>query len=424
MKKKILVAGLLSVLFLTACNIESEDGANNEGNRLQVTASFYPMYEFATQVAGDQADVEMILSSNQDAHSFEPSAQDVAKVSESDVFVYSSDEMEFWVPGMLETVENDELIVARAIDGMNEVIEEDHDHSHEGDDHNHEDEHSHDEEAHDHDDEHSHGDEGHDHEEEHGSEPEDIIGISGHYHTGDTASLQANVDGDQEITWVVNEDGEETETSLPASEPFEYSLDSGSVSVYYIADGEESDSVSLHVDDHDDTDPHIWLDLVYAEYQVNEIRDAFIEADPDNEESYNQNAENFVGELQELNAEYNEAFEGAENRNFVVQHEAFSYLANRYDLNQVSIGGLSTQVEPSPSRIVEVGNLVEEYDVPVIYYQEGSDSAVAQTVANETGTETAVLYDLEILSSHIEEQGLGYIEVMRQNLEQLKLSIR
>lgn len=405
MKKKVLTASLLSVLALSACDAGTQsDSASGKDDKLQVTTSFYPVYEFASQVAGDRADVDMILSSNQDAHSFEPSAQDIAKVNDSDVFVYSSDEMEFWAQDMLDTIENDDLVVAKTIDGVNEMIEEDHSHNDDLD-HDHEEDHDHD----------------HDHEEE--NESNDIIGVAGHYHSGDNTSLKANIEGDQEITWVVVEEGEKIEAKQPASEPFEYTLNHGSVSVYFVADGEESDAVSLHVDDHEDTDPHIWLDLVYAQYQVNEIRDAFIEADPEGEEIYKQNAEDFVKQLKQLHAEYEEAFEGAENRNFVVQHEAFNYLANRYNLNQISIGGLSTQVEPSPSRLVEVGNLVEEYEVPVIYYQSGADSAVAQTVANETGTEIAVLYDLEILSKEMEDQDLGYLDAMRQNLEQLKRSI-
>ena len=81
-------------------------------------------------------------------------------------------------------------------------------------------------------------------------------------------------------------------------------------------------------------------------------------------------------------------------------------------------------MEPSPARIAEVGDLVEEYQVPVIYYQEGADSSAAQTVADETGTDIAELYDLEILSDEMQAENLSYLDVMERNLEQLKLSIQ
>ena len=557
MKKKILRMStyLVTASLLAACSPggqENQSGqdqaqADQDQDQLQVTASFFPVYEFAREVAGDRAQVDMILSSNQDAHSFEPSPQDIAQVDQSDVFVYSSDEMEFWAGDLLEAVENEDLVVAKAIDGMDgdlasghdhEHDEDDHDHEHDEDDHDHdhgaesddfiglaghyhtgdtaglqanvdtdqdvtwfveqdgqvieeetlahdetfeysledtvevyyqvdgeesdrvelhvdnhggdghdhdhdEDDHDHDEDEHDHDeDDHDHDEDGHDHDEDdhdhdedghdhdddhdhdHDEESDDFIGLAGHYHTGDTASLQANTESDQDVTWFVEQDGQVIEEeTLAHDEAFEHTLED-SVEVYYQVDGEESDRVELHVDDHEDLDPHIWLDPVYAQDQVNAIRDAFIEADPEGEDVYTQNAADFNKQLEELHQEYSQAFENAENRNFVVQHEAFGYLANRYDLNQVSIGGLSTEVEPSPARIAEVGDLVEEYQVPVIYYQEGADSSAAQTVADETGTDIAELYDLEILSDEMQAENLSYLDVMERNLEQLKLSIQ
>ena len=542
---------LVTASLLAACSPggqEDQTGqdqaqADQDQDQLQVTASFFPVYEFARQVAGDRAQVDMILSSNQDAHSFEPSPQDIAQVDQSDVFVYSSDEMEFWAEDLLEAVENEDLVVAKAIDGMDgdlasghdhEHDEDDHDHEHDEDDHDHdhgaesddfiglaghyhtgdtaglqanvdtdqdvtwfveqdgqvieeetlahdetfeysiedtvevyyqvdgeesdrvelhvdnhggdghdhdhdEDDHDHDEDGHDHDeddhdhdedehdhdeDDHDHDDHDHDHDDDQDEESNDFIGLAGHYHTGDTASLQANTESDQDVTWFVEQDGQVIEEeTLAHDEAFEHTLED-SVEVYYQVDGEESDRVELHVDDHEDLDPHIWLDPVYAQDQVNAIRDAFIEADPEGEEVYTQNAADFNKQLEELHQEYSQTFENAENRNFVVQHEAFGYLANRYDLNQVSIGGLSTEVEPSPARIAEVGDLVEEYQVPVIYYQEGADSSAAQTVADETGTDIAELYDLEILSDEMQAENLSYLDVMERNLEQLKLSIQ
>ena len=544
---------LVTASLLAACSPggqENQSGqdqaqADQDQDQLQVTASFFPVYEFAREVAGDRAQVDMILSSNQDAHSFEPSPQDIAQVDQSDVFVYSSDEMEFWAGDLLEAVENEDLVVAKAIDGMDgdlasghdhEHDEDDHDHEHDEDDHDHdhgaesddfiglaghyhtgdtaglqanvdtdqdvtwfveqdgqvieeetlahdeafehtledsvevyyqvdgeesdrvelhvdnhggdghdhdhdEDDHDHDEDDHDHDeDDHDHDEDGHDHDEDdhdhdeddhdhdhdddQDEESNDFIGLAGHYHTGDTASLQANTESDQDVTWFVEQDGQVIEEeTLAHDEAFEHTLED-SVEVYYQVDGEESDRVELHVDDHEDLDPHIWLDPVYAQDQVNAIRDAFIEADPEGEEVYTQNAADFNKQLEELHQEYSQTFENAENRNFVVQHEAFGYLANRYDLNQVSIGGLSTEVEPSPARIAEVGDLVEEYQVPVIYYQEGADSSAAQTVADETGTDIAELYDLEILSDEMQAENLSYLDVMERNLDQLKLSIQ
>lgn len=416
---KYCISGVLG-LTLVACGTSEQDNGETASTLettgdepIEVMTTFYPMYEFAREVGGDRANVQMMLDAGEDAHTFEPSAQDVAKVSEADVFVYSSEEMEFWVPSLLESLENPNLTVTRAADGID--LHEHHDH--EEDVHVHgEDEHHHDHEEHDH----AHG--------EVAQGESGIVGVQGHYHTGDTATLKYEnkaVDA-HELHWKVTINGDVVdEVTTTSDESFEYTVteDGATIDVeVHDATGEHvaEEKIQLHVDDHEAVDPHTWLDLVYAQEQVDVIKDAFIEADPAGEDIYEQNAQDFKAQLQALHEEYEEALKDAEHRNFVVQHEAFGHFAQRYNLNQIAIGGLSTEVEPSPSRIAEVGRIVEEYDVPVIYYQQGADSSIAQTVAEETGTEVAQLFDLEVLS----DQADSYLDAMKQNLEQLKLSIR
>ncbi|SDC24400.1 zinc transport system substrate-binding protein [Pelagirhabdus alkalitolerans] len=530
-KQKIVIAMLamfVSGILLSACNQE-DIGETDAGDdaEIDVVTSFYPMYEFTQQIAGERANVSLMVSGGDDAHHYEPSAQDVAEVNDADVFVYSSEEMEFWAESLLDTVENDDLIVARAADGMDVFDsdhydeEDEHDHEYESedsviisgenhhyhtgemieltadlesdveyddwhwytrddsdsewemvsgqgsntfsyeagnhdfevkaalydDDHdvyaesepfeididNHDDDHDHDDDGHDREDEddHSHEDNGHDHE----SDTIELSGLSEHYHSGDVVSLEAILHSDVEYDdwhWYKRYDHNDEWEMISGQDShyfdYETSRESFEVkAVLYDDDHEayaESEAVQVEIDDHDDTDPHIWLDPIYAQEQVNTIRDALIEADPDGEDIYTENAEEFNTELQELHEEYEAAFEGAENRTFVVQHQAFGYIENRYDLEQISIGGLSTEVEPSPSRIAEIGDLVEETGAPVIYYQSGANSDIAQTVATETGTETAVLHDLESLPEELAEGDLGYIDVMRDNLEALQLSIQ
>lgn len=506
--------GLISVATLAGCN--QEDGESGSAEQLSVVTSFYPMYEFTKHVAGDRADVSLMVSSGQDAHHYEPSARDVAKVNEADVFVYSSEEMEHWVSSLLNTVENEDLIIARTADGAGSTDSHDHDHGdgvggesnaaesltikgvaghyHTGDnielsaeldkavdmEHWHwytrespaeeweavsgqggstfeleaagesfevravlfDDDHSEyaqsepveiiiddhgqsaDEEA------------GHNHEEK-SDEAAGVLTISGladHYHTGDTVTLSAEAKEEIEYDhwhWYTRESVEDEWQVVPDQETdlFEYKAKNGRFEVKAVLlDDEhgsyaESESVSVIIDDHENEDPHIWLDLVLAQEQVNVVRDALIEADPEGKSVYEENAKAFNEELQALHEEYETVLEGAENRIFVVQHQAFGYIAERYNLEQISIGGLSTEVEPSPSRIAEIGDLVEQYNVPVIYYQQGANSAIAETVAKETGTETAVLHDLEVLSEELKSQDLGYVDAMRVNLEALQLSI-
>ncbi|PAD90960.1 metal ABC transporter solute-binding protein, Zn/Mn family [Shouchella clausii] len=510
---------------LIGCSQNEEE--NTASEKLSVVTSFYPMYEFAQQVAGDRADVSLMVSAGEDAHHYEPSAQDVAAVNEAEVFVYSSEEMEHWVSSLLNTVENDDLVIARTADGVDLVDTSGSGHAHNHDQHGDEEkqeaagtiniqgvadhyhtgnmieltaeldaevdydhwhwytrenaddewvtvpnqggpefnyealgesfevravlfDENHNEYAEsdpieividDHD--HGHGqEEEHEHDEEHGQHHEhgsdsaiEIVGLADHYHTGDVVTLVAQLEEEVDYDhwhWYtrMSEDDEWEAVSGQGTDHFEYKTTGESFEVRAVLFDDdhntyaESEPVSVIIDDHESHDPHIWLDPVLAQEQVNVIRDALIEADPDGQAIYEENAEAFNKELQALHEDFQAALEDAESRVFVVQHQAFGYLAQRYQLEQVAIGGLSTEVEPSPSRIAEIGKLVEEHNVPVIYYQQGANSAIAETVATETGTETAVLYDLEVLSEELQAEDLGYVDAMRQNLEALQLSIQ
>mgnify|MGYP004574538987 FL=1 len=142
---------LAYALTLGGCTARTE-GADD--GRLRVVTTLFPYYDFARAVAGDRAEVMLLLAPGREAHSFEPTPLDAATISRADVFIYNGGEGEVWVDDMLEAVGRDIGTVLRMMDfvdareeefseGMQGADEHDHDH----DDH---DEHGHDE--HDHDD--------------------------------------------------------------------------------------------------------------------------------------------------------------------------------------------------------------------------------------------------------------------------------
>lgn len=508
MKRKWMTTAAVSLLtaaVLSACS--QTDEGNSPNKDISIVTSFYPMYEFTKQVAGNRADVSIMVSAGQDAHHYEPSAKDVASVSKADVFVYSSEEMEHWAGSLLDTIENKDLVIARTADGLDANIETNQEnqetdkeiaiiglseHYHTGDviklrarakntnsdgwkwftrekedgewkvvpkqegptfeiqapkesfelqarlyDES-QDEYEESESIEiliDNHDGSTHSKEHKDQQHQENSKQIEIIGLAGHYHTGDVVTLMGRFEEEpKNSTWKwfmrSNPESEWTVVKGQESNRFEYNTTGESFdlrSVLYDEDNKviaESDPVSVVIDDHENQDPHIWLDPVYAQAQVDVIRDALIEADPKGRATYEKNAQSFKDKLQALHKDYEVALQDAGNRKFVVQHEAFGYLAKRYHLEQIAIGGLSTEVEPSPSRITEIKQLVSKYKVPVIYYQQGESSAIAKTVAGETNTKTAVLYDLEVLTKDLQDEKLDYIEAMRKNLENLQLSIR
>lgn len=141
MKKGLLVlATVAAVALLAACG-KQQDQDTAKNDKLQVMTTFYPMYEFTKEVVGDKGDVELLIPAGTEPHDYEPSAKDLAKIAESDVFVYNSPELETWVDNLTDTVDDKKTTVIEAsknislMEGSEEEGEEEHDHSHELDPH-------------------------------------------------------------------------------------------------------------------------------------------------------------------------------------------------------------------------------------------------------------------------------------------------
>ncbi|HEM2811823.1 TPA: zinc ABC transporter substrate-binding protein AdcA [Streptococcus suis] len=136
MKKVGLLLLSVSALLLGACgnSTASEDG------KLNIVTTFYPVYEFTKQVAGDEANVDLLVKAGTEVHGYEPSAKDIARIQEADAFVYENENMETWVHDVEKSLDTTKVNVISATEGMlllpgGEEEHEGHDHSGEGHSH-------------------------------------------------------------------------------------------------------------------------------------------------------------------------------------------------------------------------------------------------------------------------------------------------
>ncbi|MDA2810100.1 zinc ABC transporter substrate-binding protein [Nocardiopsis sp. RSe5-2] len=170
--------------------------------------------------------------------------------------------------------------------------------------------------------------------------------------------------------------------------------------------------------EHGELDPHMWLDTGRMAETADGLADRLAEADPDGADAYRANAEKIRGELEEIGGEYDDGLAECDSRELVVNHSAFGYLADAHDLEQIGISGLDPETEPSPARIAEVADLVKEHDVTTVFTETLVSPAVAETIADEAGAQTAVLDPIEGITD--DSPGDDYPSVMRANLETLR----
>jgi zinc transport system substrate-binding protein len=171
-------------------------------------------------------------------------------------------------------------------------------------------------------------------------------------------------------------------------------------------------------------DPHIWLDPVLAVKQVQNIRDGLDKIDPENAAYYNQNAQNFIGQLNKLDIAFrgNLTSSNCAKRDFIPFHLAFAYFAKRYGLNVHPIHeGLTPNGEVLPQKLVEVVNLAKNLGLKVIYSEDLIDPRSAQAIAEQIpGAKVMVLSPIEGVNATEQKVGVTYLDKMYQDLAELK----
>jgi zinc transport system substrate-binding protein len=297
----------------TAATLSTEQVGND---KLEVIASFFPLYDFARHVGGDRAQVSSLIPTGIEPHDWEPTAQNIVALQNADMFIFNGA----------------------------------------------------------------------------GFEGEWITQIESNLKVDTSTGIQLLPGGESEA-----HPGEQL--------------------------GQEDIIAATAA-----ADPHIWLDPVLAKHQVEVIRDAFIQLDPENSSYYRDNAARYISELESLDAIIKSELLSfnCSLKDFIAFHDAFGYFANRYNLTQHSIQGISPEGgEILPQRIIQIRDLATQLGIDTIYSEELVDPRLATVVANEIPNGNVLtLSPIEGVEQEELDQGIGYVEKMRENIENLKVGLK
>lgn len=299
-----ILVGLVSGVIWYA-NLNSKSGGDG---KLQVTATYYPLQDFAQQVGGDRVNVTNITPAGAEPHDYEVPPRDLAEAYDSDVFIYNGAGLEPWAEHFVEDYQHLAINTSSAATLLD------------ADGHQHED-----------------GD--------------------GHDHSG-----------------------------------------------------------QLY-------DPHFWLNPVLAAKMVDAIAAGLAKADGPGAEYYQQNAADYKAKLAELDQQFAQGLETCQQRTVVTSHNAFRYMAKQYNLDVESIAGLSPDAEPSAAKLAELTKLVRAKDISYIFFEQLTSPKLAQTLASETGTKTAVFDPIEGMTQQDQDSGRDYISAQQQNLQALRTAL-
>jgi len=308
MKKIFLLLAAMMLLALPACA------------ELDIIATNFPLYDFARQVAGDAAQVRMLIAPGTEVHAYDPTPKDMIAVQECDMLLYVGGSSEGWVDSLLDAVSDGPQIL-RLMDCV-EGIEDHNDHDHGSDEHAH------------HDEEHDHG----------------LIRF----------------------------------------------------------------------------DEHIWTSPVNAMAMVQMICDGLCAADPANEALYRTNAEAYIGQIAELDAQFRTLADPAQKRPLVFADRfPLAYFAQEYGFDVIAaVNGCSTESEPSAQQLQMIIDTVRQQGIPCVYIIEMSTGRVAQTVQAETGCEIAQMHSCQNVTKDEMNAGETYVSLMQKNLAALEAGLK
>lgn len=173
----------------------------------------------------------------------------------------------------------------------------------------------------------------------------------------------------------------------------------------------------------DQYDPHVWLDALLWRHAVEAVRDSYIEMDPDNSEAYQDNANAYFIELEELDAYVREQAERvpADKRVLITAHDAFHYFGRACGFEVRGLQGISTTTEAGTADVNDLANFIVERQIPAIFVE---TSVPARNIEALQAAVASQGYEVKI-GGHLFSDALGdaesgadtYLLMVRHNVD-------
>ena len=312
--KTIIKTSLAVLLFCAVCVVVFLLAKpQTQTDQLKIVSTIFPGYDFARAIAGDNADITMLIYPGSEIHSFEPSPQDIINIQDSDVFIYVGGESEAWVEKIIANLDTNHTKIVRMMDAVDLVKEE----------------------------------------LAEGMEPE-------------------------------HEDEDEVEY-----------------------------------------DEHVWTSPLNAIKIVESIRDALVNADPQNANFYQTATADYTEQLAQLDSDIRATLSDTAHHTLIFGDRfPLRYFVEEYNLQYyAAFPGCSDQTEASTATLTFLINKIKSENIKYIFTIELSNQAVARTIATETGAEILEFHSLHNISKSDFDSGKTYLQIMHQNLTNLKRAL-
>lgn len=166
-------------------------------------------------------------------------------------------------------------------------------------------------------------------------------------------------------------------------------------------------------------DPHYWLDpanmIILTQTISKELQKKF----PKHKKIFIQNEKAYIAQLKELDKEYKKSLAQCQKHTIVVTHNAFGYMAQRYNFEVESLMGLSSEAQPSPKDVTKILNEVKSKGLHVVFGESFANQKTIKSIANDLDVRLETLQPLGNITAKEAKAGDDYISLMRQNLKKI-----
>ena len=121
----VIILAMMAVFCMAACGGTSE--FNKEDGKIKIVTTIFPEYDWIKAVMGDKAegaDITLLLDNGVDLHSYQPTAEDILKISTCDMFIYVGGESDEWVEDALATAQNKDICVINLMEVLGDNVKE------------------------------------------------------------------------------------------------------------------------------------------------------------------------------------------------------------------------------------------------------------------------------------------------------------
>ena len=398
-KLKSIFTIFLSMMILFACSPKGSVQTNDiDDNKINVVTTIFASYDFVREIAGDSANVTMLLPPGAECHSFEPTPSDIIKIQNSDVFIHIGGTSDMWAKQVIDSIDNHNIKIIslmECIPNLKEEISDDHD------DHEHEELDKHENTVHNkqnefHDDEHEQN-EHHDDEHENG-EHDDEANENGE-HDDDANDNDEHNNDDHDI----DENDNEMKNNNHDTDNSNYVV---------------NETVLTY-------DEHVWTSVENAKLIVQKISEVLCETDNENSSFYQKQTTDYLKKLDDLDNKFTSIVQNAKRKTLIFADRfPFRYFTEHYGLEyEAAFSSCSVQTEASWKTIKELTDKINDEKIPAVFHIELSNEILADRIAEQTGAKKLLLHTCHNISKNDFENNASYLTLMEQNAENLKFAL-